>query len=188
MTIAKGNFIRMSPQKLRRVINVIRGKDTHEANIVLEFMPYSAAKVIQKVLKSVVANAKENDKLNPDELRISKAYVDSSSVLKRWRAMSRGRGYPIMKRTSHITIEVSHDPKLAGRKISPAKKQIVHDHKHDIETKHETGSKKQEAGSKKQEITKGKVRDKKVKDSEIKEVKGKTKDLKKKKKGEEKDK
>lgn len=185
MSVAIAKFIRMSPRKLRRVINVIRGKDTHEAEIVLKFMPYAAAKVIQKVLKSAVSNAKENDKLNPDELRITKAYVDGSSTLKRWRAMSRGRGYPIFKRTSHITIEVSSDPTLAGRKTTQVKKQIAKIHEEKHITKHEhrhEKEEKQETKGKKQEKTKEKVKEK-----ETKEVKGKAKELKKKKQSEEKD-
>src|SRR3989338_6119530 len=100
MVRAQAKYIRMSPRKLRRVINVIRGKDTHEAQIVLKFMPYAAARVVEKVLKSAVSNAKENHSLNPDELRVTKAYVDQSTTLRRWRPMSRGRGYPILKRTS----------------------------------------------------------------------------------------
>ena len=92
MAKAVAKFIRMSPRKLRRVVDVIRGKSTNEAQTVLRFMPYAAVKVVEKVLKSAVANAKENEKLDPHELRITKAFVDGSTTLRRWRAMSRGRG------------------------------------------------------------------------------------------------
>lgn len=113
MAKAIAKFIRMSPRKLRRVINVIRGKSTGHAQTVLKFMPYAAARVIEKVLKSAVSNASQNEKLNPEELKVSKAYVDGSTTLRRWRAMSRGRGFPILKRTSHVTIEVAHDENIA---------------------------------------------------------------------------
>ena len=141
MPKAIAKFIRMSPRKLRRVINVIRGKDAHSAKTMLKFMSYAAADVVEKVLKSAVANATENEKLNADELRITKAYVDQSSTLRRWRAMSRGRGFPILKRTSHVTIEVTPDPSLAQRpkgaaKITPHKADHKHDHAHDHTHEH----------------------------------------------------
>ena len=140
MTKAIAKHIRMSPRKLRRVINEIRGKDTNTAQTILKFMPYAGARVVEKVLKSAVSNAKENEKLNPDELRITKAFVDQSSTLRRWRPMSRGRGYPILKRTSHVTLEVTVDEKLSGAmKHTPSGKKVkhVHDHKHEHEHEHE---------------------------------------------------
>ena len=111
MAKAIAKFIRMSPRKLRRVVDQIRGKDTYEAQTTLKFMPYAAARVVEKVLKSAVSNAKENENLDPNALRITKAYVDQSSTLRRWRAMSRGRGFPILKRTSHVTLEVTSKTK-----------------------------------------------------------------------------
>ncbi len=140
MTKAIAKYIRMSPRKLRRVINEIRGKDAKSAQTILKFMPYAGARVVEKVLNSAVSNAKENEKLNPDELRITRAFVDQSNTLRRWRPMSRGRGYPILKRTSHVTVEVSLDEKLIGAiKHHPVKKGVkpVHDHKHDHEHDHE---------------------------------------------------
>lgn len=105
-------FVRMSPRKIRRVVDVIRGKSATGAQTMLKFMPYSGARIVEKVLKSAVSNAKENEKLAPEDLKINKAFVDQAVTLKRWRAMSRGRGYPILKRTSHITIEVISAPEL----------------------------------------------------------------------------
>ena len=132
MAKAIAKYIRMSPRKLRRVVNEIRGKDTSSAQVILKFMPYSAARVVEKVLKSAVANAKQNEKLNPEQLKITKACVDQSTTLKRWRAMSRGRGYSIFKRTSHVTLEVSEDESIAALKeFTPKAKQTtthVHDH------------------------------------------------------------
>ncbi len=139
MSKAIAKNVRMSPRKLRRVVNEIRGKDTNTAQTILKFMPYAAARVVEKVLKSAVSNAKQNDKLNPDELRITKAFVDQSSTLRRWRPMSRGRGFPILKRTSHVTLEVDFDEKLAGvARTSPVKEtKHKHDHKHGHDHDHE---------------------------------------------------
>ena len=141
MARAIAKYIRMSPRKMRRVVNVIRGKSAQEAKVILKFMPYSAARVVEKVLNSAVANAKENENQNPEDLRIARAYVDQSVTLKRWRAMSRGRGYPILKRTSHVTIEVNPDLDLIHEKttqVQKATKQVIkepktkekHVHKH----------------------------------------------------------
>ena len=173
MTKAIAKFIRMSPRKLRRVVNEIRGKDANTAQTILKFMPYAGARVVEKVLKSAVANAKENEKLNPDELRITKAYVDGSSTLRRWRPMSRGRGYPILKRTSHVTLEVTVDEKLIGAvKHTPSKKEAkhAHEHKHDHahdEHDHKSKDKTVEAGFKpalkKKKDIKEKTKDKKGK-------------------------
>ena len=138
MAKAIAKYIRMSPRKLRRVVNEIRGKDTNTAQTILKFMPYAAARVVEKTLKSAVSNAKETEKLNPDELRITKIFVDQSTTLKRWRPMSRGRGYPILKRTSHVTVEVNHDEKLVGfTKSSSIRKEVKHDHKHEHDHDHE---------------------------------------------------
>ena len=176
MVFAKSKYIRISSRKLRRVVNVIRGMDVIAASDKLRFMPYSAAVVVNKVLKSAVANAKENNKLNPAELRITKVYVDQATTLKRWRAMSRGRGFPILKRTSHLTIEVNHDENLATQQdlksrksFMPEKKlQDKHDHKHghahDHEHKHDEHDHEHKTESKTQ-----------TKQSKTKEVKSKVK-------------
>ena len=176
MTKAIAKFIRMSPRKLRRVVNEIRGKDTHTAQTILKFMPYAAAKVVEKVLKSAVANAKENEKLNPDELRITKAYVDGSSTLRRWRPMSRGRGYPILKRTSHVTVEVEMDEKLVGdTRHIPSRKEVkhTHDHSHEGEHKHEHHD---EPKSKSKAVKKQPKEKAKAKETKKKDKKGKNED------------
>lgn len=157
MARAIAKYIRMSPRKLRRVINVVRGKHATDAKIVLKFMPYAAARVIEKVLSSAVANAKNNENLNPDELKISKAYVDGSTTLRRWRAMSRGRGFPILKRTSHVTVEVEPSDEKTRRTFkdakftSPQKLIHKHEHKHDADKhKHEEEDKKETKAKKKE--------------------------------------
>lgn len=166
MTKAVAKYIRMSPRKLRRVVNEIRGKDTNSAQTILKFMPYAGARVVEKVLKSAVSNAKENEKLNPDELRITKAFVDQSTTLRRWRPMSRGRGYPILKRTSHVTLEVSADESLTGNiRHTPAKKQAKHDHDHDHKHDHDEHKSKDETVKKE----KKQVKEKTKKDTKKKE-------------------
>ena len=100
MTKATAKYVRTSSRKVRRVINEIRGKHVTEAKTILKFMPYAASFVVAKVLNSAIANAKENENLSPDKLKISNAFVNDAPVLKRWRAVSRGRGFSILKRIS----------------------------------------------------------------------------------------
>lgn len=101
-----GKYIPMSPRKCRRMIDMIKGKDTGAALLQMKFSPKRSAQMIYKVLKSAIANAENNYEMNVDELYISKAYVDEGPTLKRFRARSMGRAGKINKRTSHITIEV----------------------------------------------------------------------------------
>ena len=82
MAKAIAKNIRMSPRKLRRVINVVRGKRTSEAQTVLKFMPYAASRVVEKILKSAIANAKENENLNPADLKIYKSICRPINYLK----------------------------------------------------------------------------------------------------------
>ncbi len=103
---AQAKWIRMSPRKLRRIINLVRGKATKEALILLKYLPHAAARQIEKVVKSAISNAVNNYKLNEAELFISEAFVDQGTTLKRWRPRARGRAYPIAKRTSHVTVFV----------------------------------------------------------------------------------
>jgi len=101
---AKG--VRMSPRKLRRVIDLVRGKKGVEAMTLLRFMPYAAARVVEKLLASAMANAENNKGLDSSRLVISTAFVDGSMMLKRVQPRAQGRAYPIKKRSSHVTIEV----------------------------------------------------------------------------------
>ncbi|MDX2272517.1 MAG: 50S ribosomal protein L22 [Cyanobacteriota bacterium] len=105
-TVAIARYIRMSPFKVRRVLDQIRGRSYQEALILLEFMPYSACDPIRKVLRSAVANAEHNNGLDPRDLVVSQAFADQGPTLKRFRARAQGRGYPIKKRTCHITVAV----------------------------------------------------------------------------------
>ncbi len=100
-------YIRISSQKTRLVIDMIRGMDVSKAKVVLDFTPKKAAKIVKKVLSSAVANAIENHGMKKENLYISKIYVDQGPTLKRMKPRARGRADRIKKRTSHITVYIS---------------------------------------------------------------------------------
>ena len=104
--IARARYVRATPMKVRRVVDLIRGRSAAEALAVLQFAPQAASTPVAKVLASAMANAENNLDLDPETLWISKAYVDEGPTLKRFRPRAQGRAYRIRKRTSHITIEV----------------------------------------------------------------------------------
>jgi large subunit ribosomal protein L22 len=106
-TKAIARYIRMSPFKVRRVLDQIRGRTYREALIILEFMPYRACDPVLKVLRSAVANAEHNGDLDPATLVITKAYADMGPSLRRYRPRAQGRAYQIRKPTCHITVAVS---------------------------------------------------------------------------------
>ena len=97
----------MSPRKARLVADHIRGRSVPEARTVLAFTQRAAAREIEKVLRSAVANAEANHGLTGDELVVSAAYVDEGPVMKRWRARARGRVARVKKPTCHITVELA---------------------------------------------------------------------------------
>ena len=99
--------IKMTARKLRRVINEVRGKNVIEAQDLLRFMPYFAARVVEKNLKVAVANAKEQFGVNAEQLKISEIFADESVTYKRARPRAQGRMYSRLKRTSHLTLKVS---------------------------------------------------------------------------------
>ncbi|MBC6479640.1 MAG: 50S ribosomal protein L22 [Hormoscilla sp. GM7CHS1pb] len=109
-TKAIAKSIRMSPHKVRRVLDQIRGREYQDALTILEFMPYRACEPVRKVVMSAAANAEHNQGLNRRDLVISKAYADGGPALKRYRPRAQGRAYPIRKPTCHITVAVA--PKL----------------------------------------------------------------------------
>ncbi len=104
---ATAKYIRMSPRKVRRVLDQIRGQSYRDALILLEFMPYRACDPILKALRSAVANAEHNQGIDPAGLVVSHAYADQGPSLKRFRPRAQGRAYQIRKPTCHITIAVS---------------------------------------------------------------------------------
>lgn len=101
---AKARYVRMSPQKVRLVVDQIRDKDVVTALEMLRFLPQAAAQPVYKVLRSAVANAEENLGLAREDLYVSEAYVDGGPVRKWRRFGARGRFKPLLKRSSHITI------------------------------------------------------------------------------------
>ncbi len=103
---ARATYVRVTPMKARRVVDLIRGMDAQQALGVLKFAPQAASEPVAKVLASAIANAEHNVHLDPESLIISRAFVDEGPTLKRFRPRAQGRAYRIRKRTSHITIEV----------------------------------------------------------------------------------
>jgi len=114
---AVAKWVHMSPRKARLVTRHISGRSVPEARTVLAFTQRAAAREIEKVLRSAVANAEANHGLNGDNLVVSAAYVDEGPVMKRWRARARGRVARIKKPTCHITV-----------KLTPAEGAITHTH------------------------------------------------------------
>lgn len=96
----------MSPQKVRRVVDVVRGMDVNEALATLKFAPQAASEPVYKVVASAVANAEQTEQLRADDLYISQAFVDEGMTLKRIRARAKGSASRILKRASHITVVV----------------------------------------------------------------------------------
>jgi large subunit ribosomal protein L22 len=101
---AIAKYVRMSPQKVRLVVDLIRGKKIDEAKKVLMFTRKSAAIAVDKVLKSAIANAKQNPNMDEHVLYVKEVFVDQGPSLKRWRARAQGRAASIKKRMSHITV------------------------------------------------------------------------------------
>ena len=103
-------YIRISPQKVRLVVDQIRRLPVARALEILQFSPKGAALVVKKTLESAIANAEHNEGADIDELRVEVAQVDEGPTLKRWRARAKGRATTILKRTCHITVAVSDSP------------------------------------------------------------------------------
>ena len=108
-------FVHVSPRKARLVTDHIRGRSVPEARTILAFTERAAAVEVEKVLSSAVANAESNPALhwNGDELVVAAAYVDEGPTIKRWRARARGRVARIEKRTCHIIVRLTENPKLS---------------------------------------------------------------------------
>ena len=108
---AIAKYVRMSPRKVRLVVDLIRGRTVNEAYATLQFSKKAAADPVGKTLRSAVANAQykaqdEGDVLDVDDLFVREAYVDEGPMLKRWRAAAMGRAAPRRRRMSHITVVV----------------------------------------------------------------------------------
>jgi len=97
-------FVRVSPRKVRRVTNLIKGKRAGDALLNLGFLPHKGGKLVSKVLKSAMANAEQKKVADPESMKISKALVDQGPTMKRMMPRSMGRADIIKKRTCHITL------------------------------------------------------------------------------------
>ena len=107
--MARVKHLRVTATKARRVVNMIRGKQAHEALAILKFAPQGASTPVYKLVESAIANARvkadaSNSYLDEQDLFVSTAYVDEGTTLKRFQARAQGRAFQILKRTSHITI------------------------------------------------------------------------------------
>ncbi len=99
-------YVRITPQKARRAIELIRGRQVDEARRILRFSTLGAAKTVEKALNSAVANAEQLPGVAPQNLVVERAWVDEGPTMKRWRPRAYGRATKILKRTSHITLVV----------------------------------------------------------------------------------
>ena len=111
-SIARVRHIRVTPQKARRVVALIKGKQAQEALAILKFAPQSASEPIYKLVASAMANAqvkadRDGEYLDEQDLYVANAYVDEGTTLKRFRPRAQGRAFQIKKRTSHITVVLS---------------------------------------------------------------------------------
>ncbi|REF37327.1 50S ribosomal protein L22 [Thermasporomyces composti] len=103
---AVARYVRITPRKARRVVDLIRGLPAEEAVNLLRFTPQAASEPVRKVIESAMANAEHNLQLSRSGLRIARAYVDEGPTMRRWRARAQGRPGPLKKRTCHITVVV----------------------------------------------------------------------------------
>jgi large subunit ribosomal protein L22 len=106
---ARLRYARISPQKCRLVADMVRGKPVGAALQTLEYTPKKAARIVRKVLESAIANAEHNHGADIDELKVAAIMVDEAPTFKRWQARAKGRGNRIIKRNSHITIQVADE-------------------------------------------------------------------------------
>ena len=123
-SIARVRHIRVTPQKARRVVALIKGKQAEEALAILKFAPQGASEPIYKLVAAGIANArvkadKDGEYLDEQDLYVANAYVDEGTTLKRFRPRAQGRAFQIKKRTSHITVVLS-TPEVA--EAAPAAK------------------------------------------------------------------
>ena len=101
---AHAKYVRISPRKVKIVIDLIRGKSVQEAQAILTFTPKAASPVVLKLLNSAIANAENNLKMNRNDLYVAEVYANPGPTLKRYVARSRGSASPMLKRTSHISV------------------------------------------------------------------------------------
>jgi large subunit ribosomal protein L22 len=117
---AKLRSVRITPQKARRVVDLIRGKSAEEALALMKFAPQAAAAPVNKLIASAVANARQkadaaNVRFDEGDLIISQAFVDEGATMKRFMPRAQGRSAQILKRTSHITVVVSTPDEIIAK-------------------------------------------------------------------------
>lgn len=117
----KLNNLRTAPRKVRQVIDLVRGKKAVEAQSILLFTTNKSARSVLKLLNSALASAKNDRHMDEANLFISKITVDEGVKIKRWHPMSRGRAYPIMKRSSHVALTLSELNPAQDKKEAPKK-------------------------------------------------------------------
>jgi len=108
--VAKHRFARIAPRKARRLMDLIRGRDVDDAISLLRFSKQRASGMIEKVVRSAVANASEQDAQTRNALFVESCWVDPGPVIKRFQPKDRGKAYSIMKRTSHLVVKVDERP------------------------------------------------------------------------------
>jgi large subunit ribosomal protein L22 len=113
--VAKARFVRVSPRKARRVIDLVRGRSVADALDILRWAPQAASEPVAKVIASAVANAQNNNGLDPATLVVATVYADEGPTAKRIRPRAQGRAFRIRKRTSHITVVVESRPAKDSR-------------------------------------------------------------------------
>ena len=106
---AVAKYMRVSPQKVRMLVDAVKGKPVETGLTSLKFMPQKAARAVEKVVRSAVANADQNPEIDVDSLVIRNITVDGGPTLKRWRPRARGRATRILKRTAHITVILAEE-------------------------------------------------------------------------------
>ena len=106
---AVSKYVRISPLKVQKLVSAIKGKPVESGLQILKFMPQKSANILEKILRSAVANADQNADIDIDLLIIRNIIADQGPTLKRWKARARGRGTRILKRTSHITVILAEE-------------------------------------------------------------------------------
>ncbi|MDY6971646.1 MAG: 50S ribosomal protein L22 [Thermodesulfobacteriota bacterium] len=106
---AAARFIRISPRKIRLIMDQVRGKKVEEALNILSFASQKGARILHKLVNSAVANAQQNSDVDVDSLYIKLIYADEGPTLKRWRPRAQGRATRIRKRTSHLTVVLAEN-------------------------------------------------------------------------------
>ncbi|MFA5135120.1 MAG: 50S ribosomal protein L22 [Patescibacteria group bacterium] len=123
--LAKLRFLKISPPKVRLVIDIVRGLSVKDAEAQLQFMNKRAALPVLKLIRSAVANAEHNDKLKKEDLRIKRIMVDQGPTLHRWRPRAYGRAAPIQKRSSHVTVVLENMPGTGPKAAKGNKEKVV---------------------------------------------------------------